>query len=336
MNWLLNLPPQASSVAKGIDWLHYSVILATFAGVALVAVVAAYFVIRYRRRDLAPTPRIVAPRWLEASVIGGLLVLFVGWWVIGFRQYRELETAPADAIPVYVTAKQWMWKFQYPDGPSSTDVLVVPVNQPIKLIMQSRDVIHSFYVPAFRIKQDVVPGRATTAWFDAIEPGTYDIECSQYCGTRHSLMRGQVVVLPRAQYEMWLASAEPDHSGGKGDGGGLAAHGRVIAAEHGCLRCHTLDGTPSIGPTWLASFGRTRRLADGSDVLIDEQYLTESMMEPNSQIAAGFQPVMPSYRGQLAPFDVAAIVELIRSLRDAAPFREEQQPTHDVIQRGAP
>ncbi|HEX4450113.1 MAG TPA: cytochrome c oxidase subunit II [Kofleriaceae bacterium] len=336
MNWLLNLPPQASSVAKGIDWLHYSVILTTFAGVALVAVIAAYFVIRYRRRDDGPTPRIVAPGWLEGGVIVVLLVLFVGWWVVGFQQYRELETAPSNAIPVYVTAKQWMWKFQYADGPSSTDVLVVPVNQPIKLIMQSRDVIHSFFVPAFRIKQDVVPGRATTAWFEAIAPGTYDIECAQYCGTRHSLMRGQVVVLPAAQFELWRANAEPDHFGGKGDGSGLAAYGRVVAADHGCLRCHTLDGTPSIGPTWLASFGRTRRLADGTDVLIDEQYLTESMMEPNSQIAAGFQPVMPTYRSQLEPADVAAIVELIRSLRDAAPSHDEPRPTHDVIQRGAP
>jgi cytochrome c oxidase subunit II len=336
MNWLLNLPPQASSVAKRIDWLHYSVILTTFAGVALVAAIAAYFVIRYRRRDNAPTPRIVAPPWLEGGVIVVLLAMFIGWWVVGFLQYRELETAPSNAIPVYVTAKQWMWKFQYPDGPSSTDVLVVPVNQPIKLIMQSRDVIHSFYVPAFRIKQDVVPGRATTAWFEAIAPGTYDIECTQYCGTRHSLMRGQVVALPAAQFEVWRSSAEPDHFGGKGDGSGLAAYGRVVAADHGCLRCHTLDGTPSIGPTWLASFGRTRRLTDGTDVLIDEEYLTESMMEPSSQIAAGFQPVMPSYRSQLAPADVAAIVELVRSLRDTAPTHDEPQPTRDVIQRGAP
>jgi cytochrome c oxidase subunit II len=336
MNWLLNLPPQASSVAQQIDWLHYSVILATFGGVALVAAVAAYFVVRYRRRDDLPTPRIVAPRWLEAGVIASLLSLFVAWWVIGFRQYRELETAPSNAIPVYVTAKQWMWKFQYPSGPSSTDVLVVPVGQPIKLIMQSRDVIHGFYVPAFRIKQDVVPGRATTVWFTAIAAGTYDIECTQYCGTRHSMMRGQVVALAADQFATWLASAEPDHFGGKGDGSGLAAQGRVIAAEHGCLRCHTTDGTPSIGPTWLASFGRTRDLTDGTHVLIDEQYLTESMMDPMSQIAAGFQPVMPTYRGALAPADVSAIVELIRSLRDAAPAHDEPQPVRDVIQRGAP
>jgi len=326
LRWMLNLPPQASSVARHIDYLHYSVILATFAGVTACAVAAVYFVVRYRRRGNELTPHVVAPGWLEATVITGLLALFVMWWLIGFHQYRELETAPPDAMPIYVTAKQWMWKFQYPSGPSSTDVLTVPVGQPVKLIMTSRDVIHSFYVPAFRIKQDVVPGRATTVWFQAETAGTYDIMCTQYCGTRHSFMRGQVVALPPDDYARWLDAAEPDHFAGKGQGQGLVARGREVAAEHGCRRCHSLDGTPSIGPTWLGSFGRVRQLVSGGAVTIDEDYITESMMDPRAKVALGFKPVMPSFEGKLAPADVAAIVELIRSLRDATPPREELPP----------
>ena len=197
LHHLLNLPPQASSVARGIDYLHYTVIGVTILGVALVAAITLYFIVRFRRAAEAPavTPRVEAPVWLELGVASALLALFCGWWVIGFAQYRELETPPANAIPIYVTAKQWMWKFEYPGGPASSEVLVVPVGTPVKLIMTSRDVIHGFYVPAFRIKQDVVPGHATSTWFEAIAPGSYDILCTQYCGTRHSFMRAQVVAL---------------------------------------------------------------------------------------------------------------------------------------------
>ncbi|HEX8107154.1 MAG TPA: hypothetical protein VF516_05465 [Kofleriaceae bacterium] len=188
---VLHLPAQSSSVARDIDALHYTVILATMAGVTLAAVIAGVFLVRYRRRTpVAPlTPRITVPLWFEVVVYGGLLILFCAWWVVGFAQYRDIETAPADAMPIYVTAKQWMWKFAYPDGPTSQDALIVPVGRPVKLILTSRDVIHSFYVPEFRLKQDVVPGRAETLWFEATAPGSYDVLCAQYCGLRHSLMR---------------------------------------------------------------------------------------------------------------------------------------------------
>jgi len=332
---LLALPPQSSSVARAIDWLHYSVILTTMAGVTVAAVIAAVFLLRYRRRTpvIPLTPRITVPTWLEVCFVGGLLGLFCLWWVIGFAQYRTLETPPAGAMPVYVTAKQWMWKFSYPMGPSSADVLVVPVDQPVKLIMTSRDVLHSFYVPAFRVKQDVVPGRAVTAWFQAIEPGTYDVLCTQYCGTRHSFMRAQVVALAAADYQRWLdaASAPLALPGAKGDGQGLAERGHQVAAERGCLRCHSVDGTPFIGPTWANAFGHPRAIAGGHDVLIDEAYLTQSMMEPRAVIAAGFQPVMPSYQGLLTPEEVSAILEYIRSLRDVSPAQIVPPPAGPIV-----
>jgi len=332
---LLALPPQSSSVARAIDFLHYSVILTTMAGVTIAAVIAAVFLLRYRRRTpvIPLTPRITVPTWLEVGFVGGLLGLFCLWWVVGFAQYRTLETPPAGAMPIYVTAKQWMWKFSYPLGPSSADVLVVPVDQPVKLIMTSRDVIHSFYVPAFRVKQDVVPGRAVTAWFEAIEPGTYDVLCTQYCGTRHSFMRAQVIPLSADDYQRWLdaARAPLTLSGAKGDGQGLAERGHQVAAEHGCLRCHSVDGTPFIGPTWANAFGRRRAIAGGHDVLVDEAYLTQSMMEPRAALATGFLPVMPSYQGLLTPEEVSALLEYIRSLRDVSPAQIVPPPAGPIV-----
>ncbi|HEY0255741.1 MAG TPA: cytochrome c oxidase subunit II [Kofleriaceae bacterium] len=317
---LLNLPPQASSAATGIDHLHALIIAATFAGVALTAAITIYFVVRYRRRAEAQrTPRIVAPAWLELGVAAAMFALFGGWWIIGFSQYRDLETPPADAMPIYVTAKQWMWEFAYPDGPTSADVLVVPVGKPIVLIMSSRDVIHSFYVPAFRIKQDVVPGRAMKTWFEATVPGTYDILCTQYCGTKHSYMRGQVIALAPADYASWREHA--DKAPRKGTGSGLAARGLEVAAERGCLRCHSTDGTRFVGPSFIRLYGADRELSDGRHVVADEAYLTESMMDPQAKLVRGFQPVMPSYRGALTPEDTAAILEYLRSQRDAAPPR---------------
>ncbi|MEP6861409.1 MAG: c-type cytochrome [Deltaproteobacteria bacterium] len=334
LHHLLNLPPQASSVARGIDTLHYSVILATFLGVAVVAAITVWFIVRFHRRTEVPecTPRVVSSLRLELGVGGGLLALFCAWWVIGFAQYRDLETPPANAIPIYVTAKQWMWKFAYPGGPTSSEVLVVPVGTPVKLIMTSRDVIHGFYVPAFRIKQDVVPGRAITTWFDVVEPGTYDILCTQYCGTRHSFMRAQVVALAPADFARWLDAARGPLPlpGAKGEGQGLAARGHAVAAEHGCLRCHSVDGSPFIGPTWADAFGRRRPLAGGGDVLVDEAYLTESMMDPNAKVAAGFKAVMPSYQGVISPAETAALLEYIRSLRDVEPTTQVPAPTGPI------
>ncbi len=330
----LNLPPQRSSIASSVDHLHYVVILCTIAGAMVAGGFGAMFLVRYRRRTKAIplTPYVVVPRWLEALVIAGLLSLFCGFWVVGFSQYTTIESAPPDALPIYVTAKQWMWQFAYPDGPTSANVLTVPVGRPIKLIMTSRDVIHSFFVPDFRIKQDVVPGRTMTTWFEAIAPGTSDVLCSQYCGTRHSLMRAQVVALRPADYARWLATARGPLAlpGAKGNGIGLAATGKAVAAAHGCLRCHSIDGTPFIGPTWANAFGRQRPTADGRSVLVDEAYLTESMMDPKAVIAAGFQPVMPSYQGLLSPEDISAIIEYIRSLRDVQPVVAEPPPVAPI------
>lgn len=324
---LLNLPPEASTAAPGIDLLHMCVIGTTMVGATFVFLLAIYFLLRYRRRpghELAPL--LTTPLGTEIAIIAALQVSFLVFWVVGAAQYNRLMTPPADAMPIYVTAKQWMWKFSYPDGRSSMDIMTVPVHRKIKLVMTSRDVIHSFYVPAFRLKHDVVPGRYYTAWFEATFPGTFDLECAEYCGLDHSRMLGKIQVLAQGDYQRWLESHPvqtlhsadtPDEPPGvSGDeASDLADAGRAVAARRGCLNCHTLDGQPHIGPTWAGLLGSSVKLADGTSVVADDAYLTRSMMDPQAQIVDGFKPVMPSFRGILAPPEVAALLELMKVLR---------------------
>jgi cytochrome c oxidase subunit 2 len=322
---LLFLPEQRSTLAQELDTLHYSVILTTMAGSIAVALAVFYFLVRYRESaGAAPVPpaeerpgisRKDVPLWFEIVVVAGLLGLFVLWWVIGFRQFVRVRTPPADAMKVYVIAKKWMWSFAYPSGDTSNAVLYVPVGRPVELVMTSRDVIHSFFVPEFRLKQDVVPGRVTTLWFEATEPGIYQLLCAEYCGTSHSTMRGRVIALPQAEYR---ARMEGLPALGE-DSFGLAKMGEDVATRYGCLRCHTVDGTPHIGPTWARAYGSEVPLADGRTVIADEAYLTRSMMDPLADLHRGFEPVMPSYQGLLAAADTGALVEYIRSLRDVNP-----------------
>jgi cytochrome c oxidase subunit II len=308
---LLCLPPQASSVAPGIDALHYAVIGCAALGAIVLTIATGAFMIIYRERAGArPRPPVSRTITFELGAAAATLALFLAFWVIGFRQYVALREPPPGALRVYVVAKQWMWQFAYPGGAVAEDELRVPVDQPVELVMTSRDVIHSFYVPAFRLKQDVVPGRMTSLWFTATAPGRYDIACAEYCGNGHSRMRGAVVVLPAEDYARWSAG------GGTRD---LADAGAKVAATRGCLRCHTVDGVRHIGPTWAGLYGSVVALADGSTARADDAYLTESMMDPAAKVVAGFAPVMPSYLGQLSGPEAAALVEYIRSLADARP-----------------
>jgi cytochrome c oxidase subunit 2 len=308
---LLHLPPQASTFAREVDALHFLVISTTLLGATLVFLLAIYFLVRYRRRVPGETTaRLVSSSAQEATLIGTILSIFLLFWVVGTLQYDRMMTPPPDAMTVYVTAKQWMWKFSYPDGRSSIDVLTVPEGKPVKLVMTSRDVIHSFYVPAFRVKHDLVPGRYYAAWFESKLPGSYPIECAEYCGVSHSKMSGRVQVLSAADYAEWLEGHPPDASD-------LVLQGRQVAARRGCLNCHTLDGQPHIGPTWVGLYDSQVPLEGGRSVVADPGYLTRSMMDPQVDVVSGYKPVMPTYRGVLSEPEAAALVELIRSLQDA-------------------
>ncbi len=343
-SWLrdaLFLPPQGSSVAPGLDHLHEFVILTTLAGGAFVFGLGLYFCVRYRKReDDAITQRVVASRALELLYIFGPLALFLLWFFIGFTQYIHLDTPPRDAMDVYVTAKQWMWKFTYPDGPSAIGTLRVPVGRPVRLLITSRDVIHSFFVPAFRLKKDAVPGRYTQMWFTATTPGRYRVECAEYCGIGHSDMYAEVWALDPTEFDRWMAEqrkglvstrdASPSDREPVDTGSSLSAQGERLAVTLGCARCHTVDGSPHIGPTWKDLYMRTERLADGSTVVADEAYLTESMMEPGAKIVAGYRNVMPSYQGRMDAGQAAAVVEYIKSLRAPGVDRVESKgPTFE-------
>jgi cytochrome c oxidase subunit II len=346
---ILFLPRQESTVAADIDHLHYFVILTTMAGAVLITLVGGYFLFRYRERedggpqadhDVNARP----PLWMKTSAVALLFALFVIWWAIGLWQYVTLRVAPEGALDVYVTAKQWMWKFAYPGGARSISVLYVPARRPMRLIMTSRDVIHSFYVPEFRVKQDVVPGRYTTLWFEAKAPGTYPILCAEYCGDGHSTMRGWVVALEPADFDGWLGGKDlGEPLAGQdyrppavvGDTAppemvDMAREGERVAGSHGCFRCHTPDGTPHIGPTWAGLYGARIPLASGGEVLADEAYLTESIMDPLAKIHAGFQPVMPSYQGRIQTGQIAAILEYIKSIRDVTPEPGVAMPLADA------
>jgi cytochrome c oxidase subunit 2 len=307
---LLNLPPEASTYAGGVDLLHFFVIASTMLGAAFIFTLALYFGIRYRRRvEGETTARVGTSAPMEVAIIGSLLTLFLAFWVIGALQYNHIFTPPPGATPVYVTGKQWMWTFSYADGRASMDVLTVPVHRPIKLVMTSRDVIHSFYVPAFRMKHDVVPGRYYTAWFEATKPGVYDIDCAEYCGVNHSRMLGKVRVLDAADYAQWLESTTP------GPDLDLVTRGRDVALRRGCLNCHTLDGQKHIGPSWAGLYHSTVRTQDGRVVYADEAYLTRSMMDPLADVVSGYKAVMPTYRGVLEQPEVAALLELMKSIQ---------------------
>lgn len=339
IRWLLYLPPGGSTFADGIDLLHFFVIGVTMLAATGIAALTLYYMIRYRRRSPSQvTEQLVGSALGEVSIIGSVLALFLVFWVVGFRQYVQLETPPDDALVVQVTAKQWMWKFSYPDGHRAINVLTVPVGRPVKLFMTSRDVIHSFFVPGFRIKQDVIPGRYVTAWFQATSPGHYDLYCAEYCGISHSRMLGTVNVLSQSEYAVWLgqddagdalADREFQLAGGTGTqrDSDLVELGRIIAARRQCFACHTSDGQLHIGPSWRGLFGSTIALSDGSSIVANEAYLTRSMMDPASEVHAGFKPLMPTYQGLLQAPEVAAIVEYIKSLRADVVETGVQLPT---------
>jgi cytochrome c oxidase subunit II len=298
-------PARASTGAGSVDALYiFLVALSAFMSVAIFTMIL-IFAARFRRRKGVAAEQIEGSTPLELtwSVIplGIFMVIFAWGAVIYFKE----RTPPQGATEVYVVAKQWMWKLQHEEGQREINELHVPVGRDVKMIMTSQDVIHSFYVPAFRIKQDVLPGRYTTAWFRATKPGTYHLFCAEYCGTQHSGMIGQVVVMEPAQYEAWL--------GGGGAAGSLASNGQTIFQQLGCSTCHRSD-TQGRGPNLAGVFGKPVQLEDGRKVTADENYLRECILNPRAKLVSGFKPIMPVFQGLVSEEQVNALVAYIKSL----------------------
>ena len=300
------LPEQASNFAADVDHLLYYLVAVSVFFTVLIFAAIFYFAIRYRRRSENELPEPVhASLALEIawSVIPfGLTMIMFGWGAnIFFKESRP----PKDAMQVYVVAKQWMWKLQHMEGQREINELHIPVGRPVKLVMTSEDAIHSFFVPAFRTKQDVVPGRYSTTWFTATKPGKYHLFCAEYCGTQHSGMTGWIYAMEPQDYQAWL-------SGGRSFGS-LADNGEKLFQDLACGNCHKVDGSGRC-PSLAGLFGRSVQLADGRTIKADEAYLRESILQPNAKIVAGYQPLMPTFQGLVTEEGVLQLIEYIKSL----------------------
>lgn len=298
------VPASASSASGRFDLLMLCLLLLTGTVALAVAFLILFFSIRYRRgssadRRHAPTRnRAVEIAWTVTP-----LLLFMGLYGWAAYDYVRLYRVPPEAMPVFVVAKQWMWKLEHANGQREIGELHVPLGQPTRLVMTSQDVIHSFYVPAFRIKQDVVPGRYTSLWFTPTQAGEFHLFCAEFCGTEHSVMRGRIVVMPPAEFARWLqqGAARP----------GIAARGFELFRRYGCSGCHAA-GSSVHAPDLTGLLGRTVHLQDGRSLVADENYVRDSMLLPKKDVVAGYQPIMPSFAGQISEEDIMAIIEYIR------------------------
>jgi len=284
-----------------------------------------YFAARYRRQKDVLAEQIEGSTPLEITwsiiPLGVFMVIFLWGAVVYFKG----RTPPRDSTEVYVVAKQWMWKLEHAEGQREINELHVPVGRDVKLIMTSQDVIHSFYVPAFRMKQDVLPGRYTVAWFRATKPGTYHLFCAEYCGTQHSGMIGSIIVQEPAQYEAWMSG---------GTTGPLSATGEKIFAELGCVTCHRSD-TQGRGPNLQGVFGSPVQLEDGRMVTADENYVRESILDPGAKVVKGFKPVMPTFQGLVSEEQLNALVAYVKSLSKGSEAGGSAKPAVAVPAKAA-
>lgn len=304
------MPPAGSTISGEVDAIFYFILYASTAILALVTGAIVFFIVKYRRRgDATRTSGVDHNLALEITWTVLPLILIVIVFVWGFEIFIRMHIVPANAIEVKVTAQQWFWSFEYANGQTSVNDLIVPVDQPIKLLMSSRDVIHSFFVPDFRVKMDVLPNRYTIAWFEAISKGEFVLFCTEFCGKGHSEMTGKVTVLSDSAYALWL-----EKGSGPAQGESLADYGGRLFTERACVTCHRLDGKADIGPSLAGLFGKPELLEDGSSITVDENYIRESLLEPSAKVTAGFKPIMPTYQGILKDRDVDALIEFIKSL----------------------
>jgi cytochrome c oxidase subunit 2 len=299
-------PEQASAAAAKVDHLYFFLVGISGAFSFLIFILIVRFAVKYRRRSETerPPPAYANVRLEVAWIVIPLILAMVmfGW---GASVFFELRSPPRGASEIYVVGKQWMWKIQHPTGQREINELHVPLGVPVKLVMTSEDVIHSFYVPAFRTKMDVLPGRYTTLWFTATRAGRYHLFCAEYCGTGHSKMIGSIHVLEPPRYQEWLEGGVPGET--------LAQVGERLFQQIGCATCHA-EEPGSRGPSLRGLFGSTVRLKDGTEVLADENYLRESILRPSAKVVSGFDPVMPAYEGQISEEDLLKFIAWIKSL----------------------
>jgi cytochrome c oxidase subunit 2 len=294
-------------MAGRVDALYFFLIaIAVFFGL-LIAGLIVYFAVRFHRQS---------PNAVGAQIHGGM-ALEITWTVIplmitmvifvwGSSVYYAIARPPDETLNIYAVGKQWMWKFQHLDGQREINELHVPVGRPVKIIATSEDVIHDFFVPEFRVKADILPGRYVSIWFQPTKPGRYHLFCAEYCGTKHSGMIGQVVVMEPAEYETWLSGGAPE--------GSLASAGAKLFADLACNTCHRPDAQGR-GPVLDGLFGKTVSLQGGGTIVADEAYIRESILTPSAKIVGGFQPIMPTFQGLVTEEQLLQLIEYVKSLK---------------------
>jgi cytochrome c oxidase subunit II len=298
-------PEAASTYAERVDPLFYFLTVFVLAFTFIVLGVVVYLGIKFRKME-GENRRSYHPNAFKLEITWTivLIIIAMGIFVWGARLFFDAYNVPEDPLEISVVGKQWMWKIRHPNGKREVNTLHVPVNQPVKLTMTSQDVIHSFFVPAFRLKQDVLPARYTSMWFEATKTGEFKLFCAEYCGTEHSTMVGKVVVLEEAEYADWLRDKQ---------GISPQQHGAQLFERLGCASCH-LAGDMNRGPTLIGIYGKEQPMADGATVKVDEEYIRESIIHPTAKVVAGFQSLMPSYKDQIEEEDLASLVDYIKSL----------------------
>ena len=300
-------PDLASTFAWQVDALYILLVVLTVIFTAGVFAAIVYMSVRYRRRSDDERPKPIhgsIPLELAWSIIP--LFMAMGVYVLGADLYFRIYRPPTEALDIYVVGKQWMWKIQHEQGKREINELHVPIGQPIRLTMASEDVIHSFFIPAFRTKKDVVPGRYTTMWFEASQLGEFHLFCAEYCGTQHSAMIGKVTVMEQVDYQNWL-------DGGTGKAETMVQAGARQFTQLGCQTCHK-ETSSGRGPSLIGVFGKPVLLENGNEATADEDYLRESILNPQAKIVQGYKPIMPTFQGQISEETLLQILTYIQSL----------------------
>ncbi|MEG9438143.1 cytochrome c oxidase subunit II [Edaphobacter sp. HDX4] len=328
VKWLTNsalFPREASTIAPYADALYFFLLLITIVGLTLVGALVFGFSIRYRKDRSPVATQVEGSTLLEATWTIIPLALFLICFVWGALLYFRIYNPPTNAMNIYVVGKQWMWKAEHPGGQHEINNLHIPEGVPIQLTMISQDVFHSFSIPDFRVKREVIPGRYSTVWFQATTPGTYHIFCTQYCGTKHSGMIGEVTVLTPDEYKKWTESSTSGMS--------LAQNGERLFASMGCNACHT-GNAAARGPNLAGVYGSKLRLASGSEVLVNDAYIRDAILNPSQHVTAGYAPIMPTYQGQISEEGLIDLVEYLKSLKTN--YRVQQTLTTSESNQAAP
>ena len=299
-------PTEASNISPYVDALYFFLLLMTLFGVVVVGALVIGFSIRYRRERNPVATQVEGSTLLEATWTIIPLAIFLLVFVWGALLYFRIYNPPTNAMNIYVVGKQWMWKAEHPGGQHEINALHIPVGKPIQLTMISQDVFHSFSIPDFRVKREVIPGRYSTVWFEATEPGVYHLFCTQYCGTQHSGMIGQITAMTPDDYKKWLQESTSGMS--------LAQNGERLFASMGCNSCHS-GNAAARGPNLAGVYGSKLTLTDGSQVLVNDAYLRDAILNPSQHVTAGFAPIMPTYQGQISEDGLIDLVEYIKNLQ---------------------